>query len=116
MRQAGVLAAAGLVALKESPAKIPADHANAQYLATSLANVPGIVIDPSIVETNILFLDCAQSGMEAFELSRRLREKGVLANAVSATRMRLVTHRDVSHEDCAVAVNFMRDILNASAI
>lgn len=112
MRQAGVLAAAGLVALKESPAKISIDHTNARYLATSLIDVPGIAIDPSVVETNILFFDCGGSGMEAFELSHRLREKGVLANAVSATRMRLVTHHDVSYEDCSVAVNVMREVLN----
>ena len=111
MRQAGVLAAAGLVALEESPTKIPIDHANARYLAESLLEMPGIAIDPALVETNILFFDCADSGMETPELSRRLKEKGVLANGLSGTRMRLVTHYDVSSDDCLTAMNVMREIL-----
>jgi threonine aldolase len=115
MRQVGVLAAAGLVALEESPAKIPDDHANARYLAESLVDMPGVAIDPALVETNILFFDCAGTGMGAPELSARLKGKGVLANGLSGTRMRLVTHQDVSRQDCETAVAVMRQILIARA-
>ena len=115
MRQVGVLAAAGLVALEESPAEIPDDHANARYLAESLVEMPGVAIDPALVETNILFFNCAGTGMSAPELSARLKEKGVLANGLSGTRMRLVTHHDVGREDCEAAMAVIREILTARA-
>ena len=113
MRQAGILAAAGLVALEDSPKKIPADHANACYLAESLAKMPGITIDPVLVETNILFFDCSDSGMDALTFSGRLREKGVLANGLGATRIRLVTHHDLSRNDCSAALGIIHEILTA---
>ncbi len=115
MRQVGVLAAAGLVALEESPARIPDDHANARYLAESLIEMPGVAIDPALVETNIVFFDCARTGMTAGELSGRLKEKGVLANGLSGTRMRLVTHHDVSREECEAAMAATREVLTARA-
>ena len=114
MRQVGVLAAAGLTALDESPDKIPDDHANARYLAEALVEMPGLAIDPALVETNILFFDCAGTGMTAGELSGRLKEAGVLANGLGGTRMRLVTHHDVSREDCEGAIAAMREILSAA--
>ena len=115
MRQAGVLAAAGLVALEESPGKIPYDHANARFLAESLVEMPGVEIDPSLVETNILFFDCAGTGMDAGDFSKRLKERGVLANGLGGTRMRLVTHHDVDRQDCETAMAVMREILTGRA-
>ena len=115
MRQAGVLAAAGLVALEKSPADLPLDHANAHYLAESLAEMPGVAIDPAEVETNILFFDCGATGMTAGELSAAMRARGVLANGLSGTRMRLVTHHDVTREECEQAVEVLREIVTSKA-
>jgi threonine aldolase len=93
-RQAGVLAAAGLVALDQGPGRLSQDHANARRLAEGVvAAVPGAV-DPSAVETNIVFADPAVAGASASEVVDRLAEYGVLATIV-AGRVRMVTHLDV---------------------
>src|SRR5437773_3659622 len=84
MRQAGVLAAAGLVALEESPKRLRVDHENARFLAERLAEMPGIKIEPGKVVTNILFLEVSGTGLTSFELSKRLASQGVLANGVTA--------------------------------
>ncbi len=104
MRQAGILAAAGLIALEQGPAKLKTDHANAKFLAQGLAQIPGFKIDPAKVQTNILICDISGTGMTSAELSKRLRERGVLANGVGPQAMRFVTHLDVSREQCAKAL------------
>ena len=111
MRQAGVLAAAGLVALEVSPAGLAADHANARFLAESLAEMPGVRIDPAIVETNILFFDISETGMDTAEFSARLRDRGILANGIDRANMRMVTHYDVTRADCERALEAMEEIL-----
>src|SRR5215475_2671321 len=96
MRQAGVLAAAGLVALDEGPKHIPTDHENAQILARGLAKIPGIQIDPKKVQTNIVIFSITASGLASDRLVERLKQRKVLTGAVDPTRIRVVTHRDVS--------------------
>ena len=98
MRQAGILAAAGLIALEQGPAKLKTDHANAKFLAEGLAQIPGIKIDPSKVDTNILICDITGTGMTSSDLSRKLAGRGVLANGVGAQLIRFVTHLDVNRE------------------
>jgi threonine aldolase len=115
MRQAGVLAAAGLIALEEGPLQLPADHANARFLAEALAEIPGLGINPAKVVTNILFFDVAGTGLAAKEVSARLAAQGVLANAVSETAIRMVTHRDVDRAGCEHALQVLRAVLNISA-
>jgi threonine aldolase len=110
MRQAGILAAAGLIALEQGPPKLADDHANAKLLAEGLAQIPGIKIDPAKVQTNILICDISGTGMTSAELSRKLAERGVLANGVSPQLMRFVTHLDVSREQCAQAVAIIAEI------
>jgi threonine aldolase len=105
MRQAGVLAAAGLIALEESPAALAADHANARYLAERLSQLPGIKIDAQSVHTNIVVFDISELGLSTSEFSRRLKEQGILANGINPTHMRMVTHMDVSRQDCACAAD-----------
>ena len=100
MRQAGVLAAAGLIALEESPAGLPADHSHARLLAKRLADIPGIVLDASRVQTNIVIFDISGLGISTRELSADLKSRGVLANGINATHMRMLTHRDVTEADC----------------
>ncbi|HLI29851.1 MAG TPA: low specificity L-threonine aldolase, partial [Terriglobia bacterium] len=111
MRQVGVLAAAALVALEESPKRLHIDHANAKFLAEGLAEIPGITIDPSKVVSNILFLDVSHSGFTSFEISQRLAAQKVLANGVTPTSMRMVTHCDVDRAGCERAVQVMRQVL-----
>ena len=100
MRQAGVLAAAGLVALEDSPALLLADHAHARLLAERLARISGIVLDLSRIQTNIVIFDVSALGVTARELSNDLKSHGVLANGINATHMRMVTHRDVTEAEC----------------
>ncbi len=104
MRQAGVLAAAALVALQETPPRLAIDHENARFLAAALAEFPGVRIDPRKVVTNILFCDVAETGLTAPEISRRLAEQGVRVSAFTATTLRLVTHYDVDRAGCERAV------------
>jgi threonine aldolase len=104
MRQAGILAAAGLIALEQGPQKLAQDHANARFLAEGLAQVRAIRIDPAKVQTNILICDLSGTGMTAAELSRKLGERNVLANGVGPQFIRFVTHLDVSRAQCAEAL------------
>jgi threonine aldolase len=115
MRQAGILAAAGLIALEHGPQKLKQDHANARFLAEGLAQIPGIKIDPSKVQTNILICDISDTGMTSTELSRKLAERHVLANGVSPQLIRFVTHLDVSREQCALALEVVASICGAKA-
>ena len=115
MRQAGVLAAAGLIALEEGPKHLAIDHKNAKLLANGLAEIHGIQIDPAKVVTNILFFDVMGTGITASEISKRLAAQGVLANAVSAQVIRMVTHRDVDRAGCERAMHVLRVSLHATS-
>jgi len=96
-RQAGIMAAAGLLALEEGPKRLHEDHVNARRLADGIALVTPEVLDPMSVETNMVFADTRAIGIPPFEMMERLRDAGVLANVVAA-KIRLVTHRDVTAE------------------
>lgn len=102
MRQVGVLAAAGLIALRKGPARLAEDHENAARLARALSELPGIDLDPSTVRTNIVIFRLTSGG--AMALLERLREVGVLAVPVSQDKVRFVTHRDVSREQIDQAI------------
>jgi threonine aldolase len=114
MRQVGVLAAAGLIALEEHPAKLIEDHANAKALAGCLAKIPGIAVDPAEVESNIVIFDVSGTGMKAQEISARLKAEGILMNGINDRQMRAVTHYDVSREECEEAVGALRKICAAA--
>ncbi len=114
MRQAGVLAAAGLIALEESPAHLPDDHANARFLAEQIAAMDGIALDPSRVRTNIIIFDISGLGIATEEFSRKLKQGGVLANGINATHMRMVTHGDVTRADCQQAAGIVAEIAGAN--
>ncbi|MGA3212126.1 MAG: low-specificity L-threonine aldolase [Terriglobales bacterium] len=112
MRQAGVLAAAGLIALEEHPARLHEDHANARFLAEGLAQIPGIAINPAKSPTNILVFEMSGTGMSSAEFVRRLAEHQVLANATSAETIRFVTHMDVDRAACGYALKAVEAICN----
>jgi threonine aldolase len=103
MRQAGVLAAAGLVALDESPRRLAEDHAHARVLADALGAVAGVRVFP--VATNIVLFDVSELGATAAQFSTALKERGVLANPVGPMLMRMVTHCDVSGAECLRAAD-----------
>ena len=109
MRQVGVIAAAGLVALEKMTARLEEDHANAQLIARGLAEIPGVKIDPERVQTNIVIFDIAGTGKDTTALSALLKERGVLANGINPREMRIVTHKDVSRSDCESALGAIRE-------
>ncbi len=115
MRQAGVLAAAGLIALDESPAYLALDHANARYVAERLAAIPGIDLDPAHVQTNIVIFDISALGISTQEFSRALKSLGVLANGIDAKRMRILTHLDVDRRDCQRAADVLAEVASQTA-
>ncbi len=111
MRQAGVLAAAGLIALNEMPQRLGEDHANARLLAEALAAVPEVEIDLPAVETNIVIFHL--QGGDAAGFCAQLKDEGVLASAVGPASVRFVTHFDVSREDCRKAAAVAVELLEA---
>jgi threonine aldolase len=112
MRQSGVLAAAGLYALEHHVARLAEDHANARRLAEALAPIPGLSVEP--VETNLVFVRVQETGFTAPELAARLREAGVDVSVSTPTRLRLVTHLDVSAADIERAIDRFHSILGRS--
>lgn len=111
MRQAGILAAAGLVALDESPAKLRQDHLNARTLADGLAALPQIQIDPSKVVTNIVIFELVGTELTAADLCRGLAERNVLATTFGPFTTRMVTHYDVSAKDIETTLKCIRELL-----
>lgn len=112
MRQAGILAAAGLVALEESPARLPEDHRNARLLAEGLAEIRGIAAEPAA--TNIVIFDVSGTGIAPAEFSARLKARGVLINPIDARRLRAVTHYDVDRAACEAALRAVAEIAAAA--
>jgi threonine aldolase len=111
MRQAGVLAAPGLIALEEMSKRLAEDHANARLLAEAIATSPAAEIDLSGVQTNIVIFRLAGHG-DAVGLVRRLDAKGVRCSAIGPHAVRLVTHNDVSHAQCETAAKLIVEELN----
>ena len=95
MRQAGVIAAAGVYALEHHVERLAEDHANARHFAELIAGIPGIDVDVEAVETNMIYFDTTESGVSAPEVGARLLASGVRIGDIDATRMRAVTHIDV---------------------
>jgi threonine aldolase len=100
MRQAGILAAAGLHALEHHRARVVEDHARARRLAARLAEARLLQVDPAAVDTNMVMVDLAPEACDAAALVERARAEGVLTNAVGPRRVRLVTHLDVDDSGC----------------
>jgi threonine aldolase len=112
MRQAGVLAAAGLIALEEMPKRLEEDHRNARFLADQLGRTPGIRVTHT-VQTNIVIIDVGGTGIPAPDLSARLKQRGVLINAIDARLMRLLTHNDVDRPACERALVVIQELARA---
>jgi threonine aldolase len=116
MRQAGVLAAAALLALENGPKRLQDDHDNAKVLAERLAQVPGITLNPSKVQTNIVIFSVKDSGMSSAEFLQKLSGLHVLGVPVDAERIRMVTHLDVARGDIEAAAGAVRSVMTSAAM
>jgi threonine aldolase len=111
MRQVGVVAAAGLIALEKSPARLHEDHENAKHLAEGIAKIPGLKINPANVRSNIVIFDCSGSGTNAVELCDALHERGVWAQDTALYSVRMVTHWNVDRAAIDHALTELRAVV-----
>ena len=114
MRQIGILGAAGLIALEESPKNLKRDHENARFLAEGLARVKGVEIDPKQVQTNVLVFGVRGTGRTAAELAAKLKEKGVLWNPAGGYEFRIMTHCDVDRAGMERALRAFEEVVKAA--
>jgi threonine aldolase len=113
MRQAGILAAAGLYALEHNIARLTEDHAHAKRLAEALAGLPGVKINPQHVETNIVVFDISETRRPADEILAALKAEGLLVVPFSPTTLRAVTHLDVSREQIEQACAILKRVFTS---
>ena len=113
MRQAGILAAAGLIALEKMPARLHKDHENARLLAESLSKVDNVAIDLESVETNIVIFRLT-GGLSAPDIAKRLKARGILISAFGPDAIRVVTHFDVDHSACAETAEALAEEIEAA--
>jgi threonine aldolase len=111
MRQAGVIAAAGIVALTEMIDRLAEDHENARVLAEGIANVPGLGIDMANVHTDIIYFDVETPKVTAAELARLLNKQGVMVLPTGPSRIRAVTHYGIEREDIDYAVQMIGQVM-----
>ncbi|MEJ2166925.1 MAG: low-specificity L-threonine aldolase [Desulfobacterales bacterium] len=111
MRQAGVLAAAGIVALEEMIDRLADDHANAGKLAKGLAEIPGLSIDPAMIKTNIVYFETIREDLTEDELVTRLDKEGIKISAMGPRLLRAVTYCQISGEDIDYALQAFSKVL-----
>jgi threonine aldolase len=109
MRQAGVLAAAGLIALEQMPSRLAEDHANARFLAEAIAALPGIRLDPAKVQTNIVIFDVTGTGLSSTEFAARCASHGLRVSTANPACVRMLTHCNASRGDCERAIEILRE-------
>ena len=114
MRQAGIIAAAGVYALENNVERLAEDYANARLFADRLADVPGIAVEPEAVETNIVFFDVGDTGLTADQVAERLADHGVRIGPMGEGLMRAVTHLDVTTEQVAEAAAAVKAAVEAA--
>jgi threonine aldolase len=110
MRQAGVLAAVGLIALNEMPRRLAEDHANARAFAEAIAGIPSVSVETPI-ETNIVIFNIAGTDKSAAQVSAALKQQGVLLNPIDSTRLRAVTHYGVDHASVQDAAAVLKSVV-----
>jgi threonine aldolase len=114
MRQAGILAAAGLIALEKMPWRLHEDHANAKFLASRLSVNEHVQLDPATVETNIVIFGLSPR-VTAATVVKSAKAESVLCSALVGNSIRLVTHNDVSSDQCATAVEVLLRAIDEAA-
>ncbi|MBV8630965.1 MAG: aminotransferase class I/II-fold pyridoxal phosphate-dependent enzyme [Silvibacterium sp.] len=113
MRQAGILAAAGLIALEQMPKRLAEDHANARLLAETLAELPQVEIDLSTVQTNIVIFT-VRGYPDPTPILDRLKQRGVLAGTAADHQIRFVTHKDVDRAACEEAAKIASEVIESA--
>ncbi len=115
MRQVGILAAAGLYALDHNVERLADDHANARLIADRMAESDRVILDPASVRTNIIVLRLAEGGPDAFSVMARARQLGVLVMAFGPSKVRAVTHLDVSADACSRAGTLLLEAVESAS-
>ena len=108
MRQAGIIAACGIVALETMVRRLADDHANARTLAEAVNAIPSLSVDMATVETNMVYVDHSPSGLDTADVLSRLKAAGVLASGRPPRHIRLVTHRHYGPSDMIEAAARIR--------
>jgi threonine aldolase len=110
MRQAGIIAAAGVYALRHNVDRLAEDHANARYLAQGLTQIPGIKVNPDDIETNIVFFDVSETGRSGAEITAETKPRGVRMGG-RGTSIRAVTHLDITRADIDRTLELLDDVV-----
>jgi threonine aldolase len=116
MRQVGILAAAGLIALEKMTARLSEDHDNARVLAGLLSETPGFDLDPARVRTNIIIAGISRTGLSSEKLASFLKERGVMISTVDAETIRLLTHLDVSRDQIFQAASIIKEVVDTRSV
>ena len=114
MRQTGVIAAAGTIALEQMLDRLAEDHMNARRLAEGIAQTPGLSIDPARIKTNIIFFDLVSDRLTAPEFITRLEQRGVKLLPTGPSRFRMVTHYGINSEDIDAALMALGQVMEGS--
>jgi threonine aldolase len=115
MRQCGILAAAGIVALEQMVDRLAEDHANARHLAEGIAQIPGLDVDLDTVQSDIVIFMVITEQITAAGLVAALRERGIKMSAISATQIRAVTHYGIEAADIEATLQTMADVMEQAA-
>ncbi len=111
MRQAGIIAAAGIVALQKMVDRVAEDHKNARRLAEGIVHIRGLSIDPARVQTNIVYFEVATDRLKAEKLVTELGKRGIKLLCVGSSRLRMVTHYGISSDDIDLALAALTEVM-----
>jgi threonine aldolase len=114
MRQAGIIAAAGITALEEMVERLAEDHQNARRLADGIAGIDGLATDPHRVRTNILYMDLVDRRFSDDEFLRRLAEKGICVSHTGPARFRMLTHYGIGKPEIDAALKSLNEVMKGS--
>jgi len=112
MRQVGVLAAAGLIAMEEMPGRLQEDHDHAGFLAELLSEIPGLILDAGGTRTNIIVVDISPTGYDSQQLAGMLKDRGVLVGVVDPLTLRLLTHLDIGRSQIEETARIFKSVLD----
>jgi threonine aldolase len=111
MRQSGILAAAGLIAMEDMPARLHEDHENARWIAERLGKIPGVELSLDSVRTNVIVFALPESRLTPVELIAQLKAEGLMISSAGGGRLRIVTHLNISRKDCEDAMRALESVL-----
>lgn len=111
MRQAGILAAAGIIAIENMVERLGGDHKNARILGEGLADIGGIKVDLKTIQTNMVYFDLNKSGMDTYQFLPKLAEYNILGSPQPPTKVRLVTHYGINEDDIYATIKAIKEIV-----